>query len=75
MQKVDNRLKALERKNFGKTSKVNVVVVGCGYAGVELAATIAERLGDNGVVKAINAQPIICPTAPPGNREAALKVR
>lgn len=65
----------MERKNFGKTSKVNVVVVGCGYAGVELAATIAERLGDNGVVKAINAQPIICPTAPPGNREAALKVR
>uniref|UniRef100_A0A7N0ZS83 demethylphylloquinone reductase n=1 Tax=Kalanchoe fedtschenkoi TaxID=63787 RepID=A0A7N0ZS83_KALFE len=72
--KVDNRLKALERKNFGKNSKVNVVVVGCGYAGVELAATIAERLGDNGVVKAINVQPIICPTAPPGNREAALKV-
>ncbi|CAM8899856.1 unnamed protein product [Rhodiola kirilowii] len=72
--KVDNRLKALERKNFGKISKVNVVVVGCGYAGVELAATIAERLGDNGVVKAINVQPIICPTAPQGNREAALKV-
>ncbi|KAK9096073.1 hypothetical protein Sjap_021570 [Stephania japonica] len=72
--KVDSRLKALEREKFGKDSLIRVVVVGCGYAGVELAATVAERLQDKGIVQAINAESIICPSAPPGNREAALKV-
>ncbi|XP_038692204.1 alternative NAD(P)H-ubiquinone oxidoreductase C1, chloroplastic/mitochondrial isoform X3 [Tripterygium wilfordii] len=71
---VDNKLKALERKNFAKHSIISVAVVGCGYAGVELAATIAERLQDRGTVQAINVETTICPTAPPGNREAALKV-
>ncbi|KAK9167504.1 hypothetical protein Scep_002695 [Stephania cephalantha] len=72
--KVDSRLKALERGKFGKDSLIRVVVVGCGYAGVELAATVAERLQDKGIVQAINAETIICPSAPPGNREVALKV-
>ncbi|XP_054804519.1 alternative NAD(P)H-ubiquinone oxidoreductase C1, chloroplastic/mitochondrial [Prosopis cineraria] len=72
--KVNNKLKTLERKNFGKDSQINVAVVGCGYSGVELAATVAERLKDRGVVRAINAETMICPTAPPGSREAALKV-
>jgi NADH:ubiquinone reductase (non-electrogenic) len=51
-----------------------VAVVGCDYAGVELAATVAERLQDRGIVQAINVETTICPTAQPGNREAALKV-
>jgi NADH:ubiquinone reductase (non-electrogenic) len=51
-----------------------VAVVGCGYSGVELAATVAERLQDRGIVQAINVETTICPTAQPGNREAALKV-
>ncbi|KAK4264678.1 hypothetical protein QN277_025820 [Acacia crassicarpa] len=72
--KVNNNIKTLERKYFGKDSQISVAVVGCGYAGVELAATVAERLKDKGVVRAINAENMICPTAPPGNREAALKV-
>ncbi|KAF7840155.1 alternative NAD(P)H-ubiquinone oxidoreductase C1, chloroplastic/mitochondrial [Senna tora] len=72
--KVNNKLKTLERKNFGKDSQISVAVVGCGYSGVELAATVAERLSDRGVVRAIDAEMMICPTAPPGNREAALKV-
>ncbi|KAF3943433.1 hypothetical protein CMV_030009 [Castanea mollissima] len=72
--KVDNKLRTLERTNFGKGSPIRVAVVGCGYAGVELAATVAERLQDGGIVQAINVDTIICPTAPPGNREAALKV-
>ncbi|KAH9623257.1 hypothetical protein KSS87_023113 [Heliosperma pusillum] len=72
--KVNDKLKAVERKNFGKTSPIRVVIVGCGYSGVELAATISERLQANGIVQAINAETTICPTAPPGNREAALKV-
>ncbi|CAO2836570.1 unnamed protein product [Amaranthus hypochondriacus] len=72
--KVNNKLKALERKNFGKELPIRVVVVGCGYSGVELAATVAERLKDKGIVQAINVENTICPSAPPGNREAALKV-
>nr|POF17269.1 alternative nad(p)h-ubiquinone oxidoreductase c1, chloroplastic/mitochondrial [Quercus suber] len=72
--KVDNKLRTLERTNFGKGSPIRVAVVGCGYAGVELAATVAERLQDGGIVQAINVDTTICPTAPPGNREAALKV-
>ncbi|XP_065874201.1 alternative NAD(P)H-ubiquinone oxidoreductase C1, chloroplastic/mitochondrial isoform X2 [Euphorbia lathyris] len=72
--KVDSKLRALERRNFGNESLIHVAVVGCGYSGVELAATISERLKDRGVVQAINVETTICPTAPPGNREAALKV-
>ncbi|CAL1358090.1 unnamed protein product [Linum trigynum] len=72
--KVDCKLRELERRNFSKGSPISVCIVGCGYAGVELAATVAERLQDRGVVRAINVENMICPTAPPGNREAALKV-
>ncbi|XP_042483575.1 alternative NAD(P)H-ubiquinone oxidoreductase C1, chloroplastic/mitochondrial-like [Macadamia integrifolia] len=73
--KVDNQLRKLERAKFGKdSSPIRVAIVGCGYSGVELAATLSERLQDNGIVQAINVNTTICPTAPPGNREAALKV-
>lgn len=75
MQRVDEKLKTLERTKFGKDSFIHVAVVGCGYSGVELAATISERLQDRGIVQAINVETAICPTAPTGNREAALKVR
>ncbi|KAL5053227.1 hypothetical protein RYX36_033909 [Vicia faba] len=75
-RKVNNRLTMLERKTFGKTKdyQISVAIVGCGYSGVELAATVAERLQNRGIVRAINVERTICPTAPPGNREAALKV-
>lgn len=73
-QKVNNRLTALERKTFGKDIQISVAIVGCGYSGVELAATVAERLQNRGIVRAINVETMICPNAPPGNREAALKV-
>ncbi|KAJ8765277.1 hypothetical protein K2173_011974 [Erythroxylum novogranatense] len=72
--KVDNKLRALERRNFGKDSLVRVAIVGCGYSGVELAATVSERLQDRGIVTAVNVETTICPTAPPGNREVAFKV-
>ncbi|XP_074571140.1 alternative NAD(P)H-ubiquinone oxidoreductase C1, chloroplastic/mitochondrial [Curcuma longa] len=73
--KVDERLKSLERKRFGKDcSPISVAIVGCGYSGVELAATISERLKDKGIVQAINVETTICPNAPPGNREAALRI-
>ncbi|XP_009791312.1 alternative NAD(P)H-ubiquinone oxidoreductase C1, chloroplastic/mitochondrial-like [Nicotiana tabacum] len=72
--RVDKKLKELERKNFGKDSAVRVAVVGCGYGGVELAATISERLKEKGIVQAINVEKTVLPNAPAGNREAALKV-
>lgn len=72
--KVNDKLKEWERKNFSKGFPTRVVVVGCGYSGVELAATISERLQDKGVVQAVNVENTICPSAPPGNREAALKI-
>lgn len=75
MQKVNEKLRALERRNFSKDSLIRVAVVGCGYSGVELAATVSERLQDRGMVQAINVDTTICPSAPSGNREAALKVR
>ncbi|GAB2271183.1 hypothetical protein Dimus_006027 [Dionaea muscipula] len=50
------------------------VIVGCGYSGVELAATISDRLQNKGIVQAVNVETTICLSAPPGNREAALKV-
>ncbi|KAG8076903.1 hypothetical protein GUJ93_ZPchr0006g43119 [Zizania palustris] len=72
---VESKLKVLERRRFGKSSPaIGVAIVGLGYSGVELAATISERLKNTGTVKAINVQTTICPSAPPGNRDAALKV-
>ncbi|RCV20713.1 hypothetical protein SETIT_4G079100v2 [Setaria italica] len=73
--RVESKLKMLERKRFGKSAPtIEVAIVGLGYSGVELAATISERLKNTGTVKAINVQTTICPTAPQGNRDAALKV-
>ncbi|XP_022841806.1 alternative NAD(P)H-ubiquinone oxidoreductase C1, chloroplastic/mitochondrial isoform X2 [Olea europaea var. sylvestris] len=71
---VNEKLTALERKYFGKESSIHITVVGCGYSGVELAATIAERLQARGCVQAINVGKTILPNAPPGNRESASKV-
>ncbi|KAL9462570.1 hypothetical protein AB3S75_000551 [Citrus x aurantiifolia] len=72
--RVDRKLSELEQRNFGKDSLIRVAVVGCGYSGVELAATVSERLEEKGIVQAINVETTICPTGTPGNREAALKV-
>lgn len=73
--RVENKLRILERERFNDdSSPIRVSVVGCGYSGVELAATISERLQSKGIVQAINVENTICPSAPPGNREAALKV-
>ncbi|KAK8941208.1 hypothetical protein KSP39_PZI009978 [Platanthera zijinensis] len=73
--KVDEKLRMLERECFSKdSSPIGVTIVGCGYSGVELAATISERLQGRGRVQAINVETSICPSAPSGNREAALKI-
>ncbi|AED91343.1 NAD(P)H dehydrogenase C1 [Arabidopsis thaliana] len=72
--RVNEKLSKLERKNFKDGSAIKVAVVGCGYAGVELAATISERLQDRGIVQSINVSKNILTSAPDGNREAAMKV-
>lgn len=71
---MDRKLRELERQKFGNETPIRVAIVGCGYAGVELAATVAERLQGKGIVQAINVENTILPTSPHGNREAALKV-
>ncbi|KAI5672186.1 hypothetical protein M9H77_12550 [Catharanthus roseus] len=72
--KVNDQLKALERQNFSKNFPIRVVVVGCGYSGIELAAVVSERLQDKGNVEAVNVGKTILPDASAGNRDAALKV-
>lgn len=46
-----HRVEELERG----ASQAEVMVVGAGYAGVELASTVAERLGFKGRVKLVSA--------------------
>ena len=46
-----HRIEDLERR----ASQAEVMVVGAGYAGVELASTVAERLGFKGRVKLVSA--------------------
>uniref|UniRef100_A0A1J3HQ49 demethylphylloquinone reductase n=3 Tax=Noccaea caerulescens TaxID=107243 RepID=A0A1J3HQ49_NOCCA len=72
--RVKEKLSKLERRNFKDGSAIKVAIVGCGYGGVELAATISERLQDRGIVQCINVSKSILPSAPNGNREAAMKV-
>ncbi|KAD4586653.1 hypothetical protein R6Q59_035002 [Mikania micrantha] len=71
--KVNDKLTKLERVNFVKANPIRVVV-GLGYSGVELAATVSEILKGKGIVQAISVDSSILPTAPTGNKEAALKV-
>ncbi|WZZ41999.1 hypothetical protein YC2023_038258 [Brassica napus] len=40
-QRVNEKLSKLERRNFKNGNPIKVAVVGCGYGGVELAATIS----------------------------------
>lgn len=72
---MDRRIVALERERFGQDdAPIEVIIVGSGYSGVELAATLAERLGKKGKIQIVDPNPDICPSAPVGNREAASKV-
>lgn len=48
---VDRELKALE----ARVGTAEVLVVGTGYAGIELATTVAERLGAKGQVRMVTA--------------------
>jgi demethylphylloquinone reductase len=66
-------------RGAGKKERGSIVVVGGGYAGVETAAVIAERLKTKGLSKSINcvlltADGNILSSSPAGQREAAEKV-
>lgn len=66
--KVRSHLEVLERG-----TDACVTVVGAGYAGVELAIAVAERLGAAGSVRLVASGVQIMEGAAPGNREAAIK--
>lgn len=70
---VEGRLVALEQ-TASEYAPVEIVVVGSGYCGIELSATLAERLGKKGRIKVVDMASDIVATAPAGNREAASKV-
>ena len=68
-----------QQQGAGKMGRGSIIVVGGGYAGVETAAVIAERLKTKGLSKSINcvlltADGNILSSAPAGQREAAEKV-
>ena len=48
---VEGELRALE----ARPGTAEVLVVGTGYAGIELATTVAERLGSKGQVRMVTA--------------------
>jgi NADH:ubiquinone reductase (non-electrogenic) len=69
--RTDEALTALEGSKQG--SSIGVVVVGGGPSGVELAATVAERLGAKGQVEVLTSGGEILEANPSGQREAAAK--
>ncbi len=68
--RLEERLRSLEESD---REKIRVAIVGGGYAGVELACKLAERLGDRGRLRLIEATEQILKTSPEYNREMAQK--
>lgn len=65
------RLDVLERRHAADGAKATVVVVGGGYAGVELAVTVAECMGGAALVRLVDGNADIMGSAAPGQRAAA----
>jgi NADH dehydrogenase len=61
-------LRSLEES---KADKIRIAIVGGGYSGVELACKLAERLGERGRIRIIEATEQILRTSPEFNRETA----
>jgi len=68
--RLEEKLRLLEES---KADKIRVAIVGAGYSGVELACKLAERLGDRGRVRLVEATDQILRTSPEFNRETASK--
>ncbi|HEY9657597.1 MAG TPA: NAD(P)/FAD-dependent oxidoreductase [Allocoleopsis sp.] len=67
---LEEQLRVLEQSN---ADKIRVAIVGGGYSGVELACKLAERLGDRGRLRLIEATDQILRNSPEFNRETATK--
>jgi NADH dehydrogenase len=68
--RLEERLRILEES---AADKIRVAIVGAGYAGVELACKLADRLGARGRFRLIELTDQILRTSPEFNREAAKK--
>lgn len=67
---LEEKLRVLEASN---SDKIRVAIVGGGYSGIELACKLAERLGDRGRIRVVEATEQILRNSPEFNRETALK--
>ncbi|KAG1677080.1 hypothetical protein FOA52_001250 [Chlamydomonas sp. UWO 241] len=65
---------ALEQIEAAGDPSQAVMIVGAGYAGVELATVVAERLGGAARVQLVTPADNILDGCPPGQRDAALRV-
>lgn len=68
--RLEERLRVLEES---ETEKLRVAIVGAGYAGVELACKLADRLGSRGRIRLVEQADQILRTSPDFNRTAAMK--
>lgn len=68
--RLEEKLRQLEQS---PADKIRVVVVGAGYSGVELSCKLAERLGDRGRIRLVEATDKILRQSLEFNREAATK--
>ncbi|PSB32663.1 NAD(P)/FAD-dependent oxidoreductase [Stenomitos frigidus] len=68
--RLEERLRTLEESD---AEKIRVAIVGAGYAGVELACKLADRLGERGRVRLVEQADQILRTSPDFNRAAATK--
>lgn len=68
--RLEEKLRLLEAST---ADKIRVAIVGGGYSGVELACKLAERLGERGRVRIVEATDQILRSSPEFNRETANK--
>ncbi|MCU0527157.1 MAG: NAD(P)/FAD-dependent oxidoreductase [Elainella sp. Prado103] len=68
--RLEEKLRALETS---EADRIRVAIVGGGYSGIELACKLAERLGDRGRIRVVEAGEQILRNSPEFNRETANK--
>ncbi|WNZ22545.1 NAD(P)/FAD-dependent oxidoreductase [Leptolyngbya sp. NK1-12] len=68
--RLEEKLRTLEA---GNADKIRVAIVGGGYSGVELACKLADRLGERGRIRIVEATDQILRNSPEFNRTTAAK--
>lgn len=66
--RLEEKLRGLEQSD---RDKIRIAVVGAGYSGVELACKLAERLGERGRIRLVEATDQILRNSPDFNRKTA----